>query len=75
MIAADLDESGLHVSKQERVIVARRFSAPVPAPAKDGPRVNEEITARTILLIGGDGHKFGEIGTEDARAIAVADQG
>jgi translation initiation factor IF-3 len=32
--------------------------------------VNEEIFARTILLIGDDGHKYGEIGTEDARAIA-----
>jgi translation initiation factor IF-3 len=32
--------------------------------------VNEEIYARTILLIGDDGHKYGEIGTEDARAIA-----
>jgi translation initiation factor IF-3 len=32
--------------------------------------VNEEIFARTILLIGADGHKFGEIGTDDARAIA-----
>ena len=32
--------------------------------------MNEEIFARTILLIGDDGHKYGEIGTEDARAIA-----
>jgi translation initiation factor IF-3 len=32
--------------------------------------VNEEIFARSILLIGIDGHKFGEIGTDDARAIA-----
>lgn len=32
--------------------------------------MNEEISARTILLIGADGHKFGEIGTDDARAIA-----
>jgi translation initiation factor IF-3 len=32
--------------------------------------VNEEIFSRTILLIGADGHKFGEIGTDDARAIA-----
>ena len=32
--------------------------------------MNEEITSRTILLIGADGHKFGEIGTDDARAIA-----
>ena len=32
--------------------------------------MNEEITSRTILLIGADGHKFGELGTDDARAIA-----
>jgi translation initiation factor IF-3 len=32
--------------------------------------VNEEIFSRTILLIGGDGHKFGEIGIDEARAIA-----
>ncbi len=32
--------------------------------------MNEDIFARTILLIGDDGHKYGEIGTEDARAIA-----
>ena len=36
--------------------------APVPVQ-KDGPRVNEEIFSRTILLIGDDGHKYGEIGT------------
>ncbi|HUO91392.1 MAG TPA: translation initiation factor IF-3 [Rhizomicrobium sp.] len=56
--------------QQERVIVARRFGSPAPAPAKDGPRVNEEIMSRTILLIGDDGHKFGEIGLDEARAIA-----
>ena len=38
--------------------------------AKGGPRVNDDIFARTILLIGDDGHKFGEIGTDEARAIA-----
>jgi translation initiation factor IF-3 len=43
---------------------------PAQAPAKDGPRVNEDIHSPTILLIGDDGHKFGEIGTDDARAIA-----
>jgi translation initiation factor IF-3 len=32
--------------------------------------VNEEIYARTILLIGADGHKYGPIGTEEARALA-----
>jgi len=32
--------------------------------------VNEEIFARTVLLIGADGHKYGEIGTDEARAIA-----
>jgi translation initiation factor IF-3 len=32
--------------------------------------VNEDITSRTILLIGEDGHKYGEIGRDDALAIA-----
>jgi translation initiation factor IF-3 len=41
-----------------------------PAPAKGGPNVNEDIHARTIFLVGDDGHKFGEIGTDEARAIA-----
>jgi translation initiation factor IF-3 len=49
-------------------IVARRFQAPTP-PSKDGPRVNEDITSKTILLIGDDGHKYGEIGIDDALAI------
>ncbi|HEX3429269.1 MAG TPA: translation initiation factor IF-3 [Rhizomicrobium sp.] len=67
---APLGGASFRVLKKERVIVARRFSTPAQAPAKDGPHVNEEITSRTILLIGADGHKFGEIGTDDARAIA-----
>jgi translation initiation factor IF-3 len=59
-----------HGLQQERVIVARRFSSQqAPAP-KDGPRINEEIFSKTILLIGDDGHKYGEIGTDEARAIA-----
>jgi translation initiation factor IF-3 len=32
--------------------------------------VNEDIRVRSILLIGDDGHKFGEIGIDEARAIA-----
>jgi translation initiation factor IF-3 len=51
-------------------IVPRRFQQPEKAPAKDGPRVNDEIFARTILLIGDDGHKYGPIGIDEARAIA-----
>ncbi|HEX3653823.1 MAG TPA: translation initiation factor IF-3 [Rhizomicrobium sp.] len=43
---------------------------PAPAPAKGGPRINEDIRARTIYLVGDDGHKFGELGTDEARAIA-----
>jgi len=43
---------------------------PAPAPAKDGPRVNEDIRARTIYLVGDDGHKYGEIGIDEASAIA-----
>jgi translation initiation factor IF-3 len=58
------------VFEGERAIVPRRFQQNAPAPAKDGPRINEEISARTILLIGDDGHKYGEIGTDDARALA-----
>lgn len=41
-----------------------------PPPAKDGPRVNEEIVSRTILLIGAEGEKHGEIGIEEALAMA-----
>ncbi|HTO40435.1 MAG TPA: translation initiation factor IF-3 [Rhizomicrobium sp.] len=52
-------------------MVPRRFQSQAPAPAaKDGPRINEEIFARTILLIGDDGHKYGEIGIDEGRAIA-----
>ncbi|MBV9571591.1 MAG: translation initiation factor IF-3, partial [Alphaproteobacteria bacterium] len=43
---------------------------PAPAPAKDGPRVNEDIRSRTILLIGDDGHKYGELGIDEGIAIA-----
>ena len=32
--------------------------------------MNEDIFSRTILLIGDDGHKYGEIGLEEGRAIA-----
>ena len=32
--------------------------------------MNEEIYARTILLIGDDGHKYGPIGIDEGRAIA-----
>src|SRR3569833_3863222 len=56
--------------QQESTIVPRRFQQPDKAPAKDGPRVNEEIFSRTILLIGDDGHKYGPIGIDEARAIA-----
>jgi translation initiation factor IF-3 len=58
------------VIEGERAIVPRRFQQNAPAPAKDGPRINEEITSRTILLIGDDGHKYGEIGTDEGRALA-----
>jgi translation initiation factor IF-3 len=59
-----------HGLQQERVIVARRFNAPQERASKDGPRVNEDIHSRTILLIGDDGEKFGEICIDEARAIA-----
>ena len=31
--------------------------------------MNEDITSKTILLIGDDGHKYGEIGRDEALAI------
>src|SRR5215469_9127261 len=61
------DHSGL---EQESTIVPRRFQQPDKAPAKDGPRVNDEILVRSFLLIGADGHKYGEIGLDEALAIA-----
>lgn len=57
-------------TKGERVIVPRRFQGNAPPPAKDGPRVNDEITSRTILLIGDDGHKYGPTGLDEALALA-----
>ena len=54
---------------KERVIVPRRFQGNAPAPAKDGPRINDEITSKTVLLIGDDGHKYGEIGLDEAMAL------
>ena len=54
----------------ERVIAPPKRFASQAAPAKDGPRINEEIFSKTILLIGDDGHKYGEIGTDEGRAIA-----
>jgi len=50
-------------------IAIKKFAQPTP-PSKDGPRVNEEINSRTILLIGSEGEKHGEIGIEEALAMA-----
>ena len=55
--------------QREITIAIKKFSQPTP-PSKDGPRVNEDILSRTILLIGADGEKFGEIGLEEGLAIA-----
>ena len=59
-----------HGCSKERVIVPRRFQGNAPPPAKDGPRINDEITSKTILLIGDDGHKYGAIGIEEGLALA-----
>jgi len=55
--------------QRELAIAIKKFSQPTP-PSKDGPRVNEEINSRTILLIGAEGEKHGEIGIEEALAMA-----
>ncbi|MBN9587512.1 MAG: translation initiation factor IF-3 [Alphaproteobacteria bacterium] len=51
-------------------MVPRRFQGNQPPPAKDGPRINEEITSRSFLLIGDDGHKYGALGMDEAMALA-----
>jgi translation initiation factor IF-3 len=58
-----------HGYPQERVIVARRFQDTNKAPTKGGPRINDEITAKVIFLIGDDSHKYGEIGLDEALAL------
>jgi translation initiation factor IF-3 len=58
-----------HGLQQERVIVPRRPQQNDRAPTKGGPRINDEITAKTIFLIGDDSHKYGEIGLDEALAL------
>ena len=43
---------------------------PMQREAKEGPRINNDITANPILLIGAEGDKLGEVGIEEALAIA-----
>ena len=50
-------------------VILRKPSQPTP-PSKEGPRVNEEITSRVILLIGAEGEKMGPIGLDEALAMA-----
>jgi len=40
-------------------------------PTREGPRVNERITARTVLLIDEEGVKRGEVPTEEALRMAA----
>ncbi|MFZ4070175.1 MAG: translation initiation factor IF-3 [Caulobacterales bacterium] len=42
-----------------------------PPPSKDGPRINDEITARRVLLIDENGEKQGEMPTSAALEAAV----
>jgi translation initiation factor IF-3 len=55
---------------ERRNVIVRRVPQQTPPPAKGGPRVNEEIKSNTILLIGAEGQKHGEIGIEEALAMA-----
>ena len=43
---------------------------PMQRETKEGPRINEDITANTVLLIGAEGDKLGEVGRSEALAIA-----
>ena len=71
MAPSDQPERGTAwLEPKERVIVPRRFQGNQPPPAKDGPRINEEITTRSFLLIGDDGHKYGQVGMDEAMALS-----
>ncbi|WP_298374979.1 translation initiation factor IF-3 [Azospirillum sp.] len=39
---------------------------PEAAPTRDGPRVNREITARSVRLVGADGEMIGVVSLRDA---------
>ena len=58
-----------HGQPQETIIVPRRPQQDQKAPSKGGPRINEDITAKTIFLIGDDSHKYGSIGLDEALAL------
>jgi translation initiation factor IF-3 len=45
-----------------------------PPPSKDGPRINDEITARRVLLIDENGEKQGEMPLSAALEAAVEAQ-
>ena len=51
------------------MFIARRPHQ-APAPSKDGPRVNDMITERTVLLIDAEGEKRGEVPLEEALQMA-----
>ncbi|MFN3075685.1 MAG: translation initiation factor IF-3 [Alphaproteobacteria bacterium] len=42
------------------------------APTRDGPRVNDEIDARSIRLIGADGENVGVVTLQEAADLAIA---
>ncbi|MBX3457582.1 MAG: translation initiation factor IF-3 [Candidatus Paracaedibacteraceae bacterium] len=47
-----------------------RFNNNAPAP-KDGPRVNQEITAKEVRLVGADGEMIGVVNRQEALKIAA----
>ncbi|MBX3486880.1 MAG: translation initiation factor IF-3 [Candidatus Paracaedibacteraceae bacterium] len=47
-----------------------RFNNNAPAP-KDGPRVNQEITAREVRLVGADGEMIGVVSRQEALRVAA----
>ncbi len=61
--------AGTGRNHRRRVIVPRRPQQDQKAPSKGGPRINDEITAKTVFLIGDDSHKYGNIGLDEALAL------
>ena len=55
---------------EENATIRRPHRAP-PSPTKDGPRINEDISANEVQLIDGEGTNHGNVPIDKAREMAT----
>lgn len=55
---------------EEETSTIRRPFRPLPTPAKEGPRINQDIRVREVQLIDHEGKNHGSIDTREALAMA-----